>query len=177
MVSDPPRSGRDLSVVIYGGVFAALIVALITSFKPNLARITAPIYAVLEGIALGGISYIYEARFKGIPLIAVGLTFGVALAMLALYATRDHQRSPTGCAASSSARPQASWCSTFISSSSASSTSRFPACSASDWPGLLFSSAVVIVAAMNLLLNFDTIERNPGPRRSRWSGTRRSACS
>ncbi len=79
---------RDITGAIFGGAIAALVVAIVTTFKPNLARITAPIYAVLEGIALGGISYIYEAQFKGIPLIAVGLTFGVALAMLVLYATR-----------------------------------------------------------------------------------------
>ncbi|MEP7086108.1 MAG: Bax inhibitor-1/YccA family protein, partial [Gemmatimonadota bacterium] len=79
---------RNLTGIIFGGAIAALVMVIATTFRPTWARITAPIYAVLEGVALGGISFIYNAQYKGIPIIAVGLTFGVALAMLALYATR-----------------------------------------------------------------------------------------
>lgn len=160
---------RDLSVVIYGGVIAAFVVAILTSFKPNLARITAPIYAVLEGIALGGISYLYEARFKGIPLIAVGLTFGVALAMLALYATRiikvtDRLRSIIFGA---TAGIMVFYLITIVLGFF---HIQMPGVFGFGWPGLIFSSAVVIVAAMNLLLNFDTIERNAGsaPQQMEW---------
>ena len=160
---------RDLSAIIFGGAIAALVVALVTSFKPNLARITSPIYAVLEGIALGGISYIYEAQFKGIPLIAVGLTFGVALAMLALYAPRiikvtDRLRSiiigaTVGIMFFS-----------LITIVLGFFHVQMPGVFGYGWAGLLFSSAVVIVSAMNLLLNFDMIERLAGnaPQQMEW---------
>lgn len=160
---------RNLSAVIFGGAIAALVIALVTSFKPNLARITAPIYAVLEGVALGGISYIYEARFKGIPLIAVALTFGVALAMLALYATRiikvtDRLRSIIfGATAGIFMFYLITIVLGFFHIS-------MPGVFGFGIAGLLFSSAVVIVAAMNLLLNFDVIERNAGsaPQQMEW---------
>ena len=52
------------------------IVALVTIFKPAWAGITAPIYALLEGLVIGGLSSIAEAQFPGIVIQAVGLTFG-----------------------------------------------------------------------------------------------------
>ncbi|MBS1721949.1 MAG: Bax inhibitor-1/YccA family protein [Armatimonadetes bacterium] len=75
------------------GVFGGLITAIATSFKPNWAPITAPLYSVLEGLAVGGISVIYAERMAdtkyagAVPLAILGtfLVFGV---MLFLYATR-----------------------------------------------------------------------------------------
>lgn len=160
---------RDLSAIIFGGAIAALVVALVTTFKPNLAPITAPLYAVLEGIALGGISYIYDSRFKGIPVTAVALTFGVALAMLALYATRiikvtDKLRSVI---IGATVGIMFFYVITLVLGFF---HVPMPGVFGFGWPGLLFSSAVVIVAAMNLLLNFDMIERNAGsaPQQMEW---------
>ncbi len=70
-----------------GGVIGGLILALITTFKPDIAFITAPIYAVLEGLALGGISAFAQARFPNNPIViqAVALTMGVLVSMLAAY--------------------------------------------------------------------------------------------
>jgi uncharacterized YccA/Bax inhibitor family protein len=160
---------RNISGVIFGGAIAALIVAVITSFKPNLARITAPIYAVLEGVALGGISFIYQSRFHGIPLIAVGLTFGVAIAMLFLYAARiirvtDRFRSIIiGATAGIMVFYLISIVLGFFHI-------QIPGVFGYGPLGLIVSSAIVIVAAMNLLLNFDMIERLAGsaPRQVEW---------
>jgi uncharacterized YccA/Bax inhibitor family protein len=160
---------RNISGIIFGGVIAAFIVAIVTSFKPNLARITAPIYAVLEGVALGGISFIYQGRFHGIPLIAVGLTFGVALAMLALYTTRiikvtDRLRSVIiGATAGIMMFYLISIVLSFFHI-------QMPGVFGFGLVGLLVSSAIVIVAAMNLLLNFDMIERLAGnaPKQVEW---------
>ena len=55
---------------------ADFIVALVTIFKKEWAPVTAPIYALLEGLVLGSVSAMYEARFHGIAIQAVGLTFG-----------------------------------------------------------------------------------------------------
>src|ERR1700722_4823261 len=64
------------------GVFGGFITAMVTIFKPTWAAITAPIYALLEGLFLGGISAFFEMRYPGIAIQAVGLTFGVLLTML-----------------------------------------------------------------------------------------------
>jgi uncharacterized YccA/Bax inhibitor family protein len=160
---------RNISGAIIGGAIAAFVLAMVTIFKPNLARITAPIYAVLEGIALGGISFIYQSRFSGIPLIAVGLTFGVALAMLALYATRiirvtDRLRSIVIGATAGIAVFYV------ISIVLRLFHVQIPGVFGFGLTGLIFSSAVVIVAAMNLLLDFDFIERLSGsaPQQMEW---------
>lgn len=160
---------RNINGIILGGVIAAFVVAMVTSFKPHLARITAPIYAVLEGLALGGISFIYQGRFHGIPLIAVGLTFGVALAMLALYTARiikvtDRLR---GVIIGATAGIMMFYLITIVLGFF---HVQIPGVFGFGLPGLIFSSAVVIVAAMNLLLNFDMIERLAGsaPRQMEW---------
>jgi len=81
-----------LQTMMMVGIFGGLITAMIIIFKPNVAKFLAPLYALLEGFALGGISVVVNAAFAekypGIVLQAVGLTFAVALGMLALYAFR-----------------------------------------------------------------------------------------
>jgi uncharacterized YccA/Bax inhibitor family protein len=68
-----------------GGVFGGLIVAFVTIFKKEWSPITAPIYALLEGLALGGISSIIDQVYHGIAMQAVGLTFGTLAVMLLAY--------------------------------------------------------------------------------------------
>ena len=70
-----------------GGVLGGLVFALATSFKPNWAPVTAPLYAICEGLALGGFSALFELRYPGIVIQAVGLTLAVAFGMLTLYRT------------------------------------------------------------------------------------------
>lgn len=70
------------------GVIGGLVMALATTFKPQWAPITAPLYAVLEGMALGGISAVYNLAYKGLPIMAVGATMVTAVLMFALYRTR-----------------------------------------------------------------------------------------
>jgi uncharacterized YccA/Bax inhibitor family protein len=80
-------SGRvDLIMpaMLVGGL-GGFVFALITSFRPQSAPWSAPIYASLEGIFLGAISAMYNARFAGLPQQAVLLTFGVAGAVFMLY--------------------------------------------------------------------------------------------
>lgn len=79
---------EDFSRVLpwmWGGLIGGLIVAIITVFKKTWAPVTAPIYALLEGLALGGISAFFETKFSGIVLQAVGLTFGTLAALLLAY--------------------------------------------------------------------------------------------
>lgn len=70
---------------LVGGIIGGLAAAIATIFVPTWARITAPIYAAAEGLALGGISAMYEQQLHGIVFQAIGLTLGVLAVMLVLY--------------------------------------------------------------------------------------------
>jgi uncharacterized YccA/Bax inhibitor family protein len=67
------------------GAIGGFILALVTVFKQNWAMVTAPAYALLEGLFLGGASALFELRFPGIAMQAVALTFGTAFCMLMAY--------------------------------------------------------------------------------------------
>lgn len=73
---------------VWGGFIGGLVLALITIFRPRLAPWTGPLYAVVEGMALGALSMLMNLRYAGLPVQAVGLTFAIFAAMFALYALR-----------------------------------------------------------------------------------------
>jgi len=70
------------------GVLVGFVCAIIVSFKPMLARVLGPIYAIGEGFFLGVISKSYNNWQNGIVVQAVGATLGVFLVMLFLYKSR-----------------------------------------------------------------------------------------
>jgi uncharacterized YccA/Bax inhibitor family protein len=78
-----------MNTLMIVGIIGGLITALAISFKPNWSGYLAPLYALLEGLFIGGISAILNAAFAekypGLIMQAVGLTFGVSLAMFLLY--------------------------------------------------------------------------------------------
>lgn len=84
-------SGQPQTAYAYmiGGAIGGLIMAIAISFKPNWSPYLAPIYGILEGLFLGAISAfmneIFAKKYPGLVLQAVGLTFGVAIAMFLLY--------------------------------------------------------------------------------------------
>jgi uncharacterized YccA/Bax inhibitor family protein len=80
-------SAQSVMPYVIGGVIGGLVFALAASFKPNWSPIAAPLYAICEGLALGGFSALFEMRYPGIVIQAVGLTLAVAFGMLGLYAT------------------------------------------------------------------------------------------
>ena len=84
LAAEPQRAPTFL----WGGFIGGLVLALVTIFKPRLAPWTSPIYAVVEGMALGALSMLYNAAYAGLPVQAVALTFAVFAVMLVLYATR-----------------------------------------------------------------------------------------
>src|SRR5437773_4262603 len=79
---------RALGLVIPGAI-GGLIVAFVTIFKKSWAPITAPLYALLEGLVLGGVSALFEQMYPGIAIQAVGLTFSNLLVMLVVYRAGD----------------------------------------------------------------------------------------
>jgi uncharacterized YccA/Bax inhibitor family protein len=139
-------------------LFGALGVAIVTILKPGLARITAPLYALIEGVVLGAISAVYNAQFEGIVLQAVLCTMGVFLAMLFLYGTRIirvTRKLIIGVIAATFG--------VFVVYLATALWSLFtdttPAIYDAGAIGIGFSLLVVAIAAFNLLLDFDFIER------------------
>ena len=69
------------------GLLGGFIMAMVTVFKRQWAGLTAPAYALLQGLALGGISAMFEMQYPGIVIQAVGLTFGTLAVLLLAYKT------------------------------------------------------------------------------------------
>jgi uncharacterized YccA/Bax inhibitor family protein len=141
-----------------GASLAGLVVAIATIVRPRWAPVTGPIYALLEGVVLGVVSMWFEARYRGIAIQAVALTFGVLGAMLALYRTRVikvTQRFRAGVLAATLA--------IFVVYLVALVLGLFgvqvPLLNDASPLGILISLAIVTVAALNLVLDFDLIDR------------------
>ncbi len=70
------------------GALGGFVCAMVTVFKKEWSPVLAPVYALLEGLVLGGISAVTELRYPGIAIQAVGLTFGTLFVLLFLYSSR-----------------------------------------------------------------------------------------
>jgi uncharacterized YccA/Bax inhibitor family protein len=151
-------------------LLVGLGLAVLTIFKPHLARITGPLYAAAEGLLVGGISHMYEVRFDGIVLQAVGLTIGVFLVMLVLFATRTirvTEKLRMAVVASTCAIGLVYMASLLLRLFGAD----IPFIHDAGPLGILFSLFVVGLASMNLLLDFDLIEKGvamKAPRYMEW---------
>lgn len=85
MVWKSAFAGGEVMGWVFGGGIFAFIVALVISFKPQWAPYGAPVYALAEGLVLGGVSAMFAALYEGIVIKAVMLTFGVLFTMLFVY--------------------------------------------------------------------------------------------
>ena len=75
------------NLLMIAGAIIGLILAIVTAFKPQTAKITGSVYAICEGFVLGGVSYIYSSMYQGIVLHAIGITVIALFSMLLLYTT------------------------------------------------------------------------------------------
>jgi uncharacterized YccA/Bax inhibitor family protein len=156
-----------------GGLIGGLIFAVITIFKKTWAPVTAPIYAALEGLFIGGFSAWFELRFPGIVMQAVMLTMGVLASLLLAYKTgliKATENFKLGVVAATGGifilylvnfgmRLFGFEGMGFIHESS--------------WMGIAFSGFVVVIAALNLVLDFDFIESGVeagAPKYMEWYG-------
>lgn len=155
---------------VIGGAIAGFILCLVTCFKSVWAPVTAPLYAVAEGLVLGGISAIYETQFHGIVMQAVLLTIGTLLAMLALYTMRiiqPTQKFMLGVMAATGGIALTYFIGMVLSFFGVKMGFLY----GNGMFGIGFSIVVVIVAALNLILDFATIEQgvqNRAPRYMEW---------
>lgn len=144
-----------------GGVFGGFIAAMVTVFKKEWAPATAPIYAILEGLAIGGLSALLEARYKGIVIQAVALTFATLATMLVAYRTgliKVTDKFRTVIIAATGAIALLYLVTMVLSFFHVS----VPFVFGGGTFGIVFSLVVIVVAALNLALDFDFIERAAG---------------
>lgn len=151
---------------------AGFVVAMITIMKKEKAYITAPIYALIQGVFIGGISAIFEAQYPGIVIQAVALTFGTLFCMLLAYRTgiiRATEKFKLGVVAATGAIAVIY----FISIIMGFFGARMPMIHSTGPMGIIFSLVVVTVAALNLVIDFDFIERGAehgAPKYMEWYG-------
>lgn len=153
----PENPGAVLPWLLVGGI-GGFIVAIVTVFKKTWVPVTGPLYALLEGLFVGGVSAMFEARFPGIVMQAVMLTMGVLASLLLAYKSgliKATENFKLGVVAATGGIALLYLVNIgmrlfgfegmgFIHESS--------------WMGIAFSGFVVVIAALNLVLDFDFIE-------------------
>jgi uncharacterized YccA/Bax inhibitor family protein len=167
-----PESAAALFPLMIGGAIVGLVLALATVFKKTWAPITAPLYALAEGVFIGALSVIFEMRFPGIVMQAVGLTFAVMAAMLMAYRSgliKVTEKFKLGIVAATGGIVLlylVNFVMGFFGSSMGFITGN-------SGLAIGFSLVVVVIAALNLVLDFDMIEsgvRANAPKYMEWYG-------
>ena len=164
---NPVLHGLALPAAIVG-----FILAMVTIFKPTVGHITVPAYAVVEGVFLGVISMIFNAMYPGIVVQAVFLTFGTLGALLLAYksgliqATENFKLGVVAATGGIAILYLINFVMSFFGSG-------MGIISSNGTMGILFSGFVVVIAALNLVLDFDFIEEGVGmgaPKYMEWYG-------
>ncbi|MGB7266107.1 MAG: Bax inhibitor-1/YccA family protein [Terracidiphilus sp.] len=152
---------RDFSTVgplVMVGAFGGLIVAFITAFKKEWSPFTAPIYALLEGLVLGGLSAVFNARYPGIAFEAVGLTFGTLFVLLLAYKSgliKVTQKFRLGVIAATGGIMLFYLLEIVLGFFGIN----FTTVNGAGPVGIAFSLFVVAIASLNLVLDFDFVEQ------------------
>ena len=166
------HSAAAVLPLLWTGLIGGFIFALATIFKRTWAPFTAPVYALLEGLALGSISAVFEVRYPGIAMESVALTFGTMFVLLLAY--RSHlipvtQKLRLGIVAATGAIALFYIAEIVLGFFGF----HFGAINGSGAIGIGFSIVIVIVAALNLILDFDFIETGVqarAPKYMEWYG-------
>ena len=157
---------------MWGGAIGGLVLALVTIFKKEWAPISAPLYAIVEGLFLGAISAMYNHMYEGIVMQAVLLTFGTLFAMLFCYRSgliKATENFKMGVAAATGGIFLVYLASMVLGMFGI----QIPMIHESGLVGIGFSLVVVVVAALNLVLDFDFIEtgvEKGAPKYMEWYG-------
>ncbi|BAX79647.1 Bax inhibitor-1/YccA family protein [Labilibaculum antarcticum] len=169
------NDSMDSSVVmpwLIGGAIVGLILAVVTAFKPVWSPYTAPFYALAEGLMLGGFSAMMNASYPGIVVQAVGLTFATLFAMLFAYksglikATEKFKSGVIAATGGIFVFYMLNWILGMFGIG----------LNIANGSGLLsigISLFIVVIAALNLVLDFDFIEKGAesgAPKYMEWYG-------
>ena len=159
-------------IYLWGGVIGGFVMALVTIFKKQWAPVTAPIYALLEGFFLGAISGIYSHFHQGIVMQAVLLTFGTLFALLFAYRSgliKVTDKFRAGVVAATGGIMLIYLATIVLGFFGVN----IPYIHESGLIGIGFSLFVVVIAALNLVLDFDLIETGVtqgAPKYMEWFG-------
>jgi uncharacterized YccA/Bax inhibitor family protein len=157
---------------VLGGAVAACVTALVICFKHTSAPALAPVYALAEGLFLGGISAAFEAQYPGIVIQAVGCTFGTLAGLLLAYQSgliRATENFKLGIVAATGGIALVY----LVSLVSGLFGYPIPFIHSAGPIGIGFSLVVVVIAALNLVLDFDFIEQaaeRGAPKYLEWYG-------
>ena len=157
---------------IWGGLIGGLVLALVTIFKKEWAPVSAPLYALVEGFFLGAISAHYSYLYEGIVMQAVLLTFGTLFAMLFAYRSgliKATENFKLGVVAATGGIFLVYLASMVLGMFGI----QIPMIHESGLIGIGFSLVVVVIAALNLVLDFDFIEtgvEKGAPKYMEWYG-------
>jgi uncharacterized YccA/Bax inhibitor family protein len=171
--ADPAAGIGAVAPWVIGGAIVGFITAMVICFKQTWAPTLAPVYAVAQGLFLGGISAGFEARYPGIVVQAIGGTFGTLFCLLAAYQSgliKPTENFKLGIVAATGGIAMLYFV-MFIASMFG-----FPLFSSLHGSGLIgigFSVVVVAIAALNLVLDFDFIEQGAergAPKYLEWYG-------
>lgn len=145
-------------VFVWVGAIGGFIAALVAAFKPHLSRYLAPAYALLEGLFLGTISAVYAASFSGIVFNAFISTIGILVAMLLIYKSRIisvTEKFRMGVLAATGAIALLYLVSMVLRMFGI----EMPFLHQGGMWGIGISVAIIVVATLNLLIDFDNIEK------------------
>lgn len=165
-----PAAGAGIYML--GGAIGGFILALVTIFKKEWSPVTAPLYALVEGFFLGSVSALYDLRFHGIVFQAVLLTFGTLFALLIAYRSgliKATENFKLGVVAATGGIAVV-YLVTMVMQLFGMNVSYIHG---SGLMGIGFSLVVVVVAALNLVLDFDFIEQGVeagAPKYMEWYG-------
>lgn len=163
-----------MTYLIPVGVFGGLIVAIITIFKKEWSPITVPIYAILEGLAMGSISYMFNQAYEGIVMQAIGLTLGILASLLLAYRSgmiKATENFKLGVVAATGGIFLVYMASFVMSFFGASISVLDP--TNSSLMSIGFSLFIIVIASLNLVLDFDFIEegaKKGAPKYMEWYG-------
>jgi uncharacterized YccA/Bax inhibitor family protein len=169
--------GGNVSPIMWTGAIGGLVVAIVLVFKPMWSPFLAPLYALLEGLFIGAISAMYNSAFAGIApniiLNAVGLTFGVAAGMYLLYSFRIIKATEKFKSVIIAATVGIGIFYLLVVVLRAFGMENMPFLHEGSILGIGFSLFVVAIAALNLILDFDMIEKGAemgAPKYMEWYG-------
>ncbi len=166
------RDMADVTPLMLAGLIGGLICAMITIFKKEWSPVTAPVYALLEGLVLGGLSAVLDLRYPGIAIQAVSLTFGTLFVLLLAYRSgliQVTQKFRLGIIAATGGIMVFYLLEMVLGLFGI----HFTSINGSGPIGIGFSLIVVGVASLNLVLDFDFIEKGVqfgAPKYMEWYG-------
>jgi uncharacterized YccA/Bax inhibitor family protein len=151
-------NGQNPMIIAIGGAIVGFVLVLIATFKPQYSTFLAPGYAIFEGLFIGGISAIFEVMYPGIVIQAVSCTFVTFMVCFGLYkyeivkVTEKFRSVVIAATLAIATYYLISWLLSMF-------TSFQRVDQGNSWISIGISVFVIVIAALNLFLDFDQIEK------------------